>query len=162
MNFSIKNAISQVYEPLKLSLTKFTIEAESQDYDACRFHLGSKIIIFRKAKITPKKVGQFVTFWKRAKTGVICPFEESDHFDFFVIAASKDNFSGQFVFPKKRLLEKGIISTEKKEGKRGFRVYPPWDVTKSKQAITTQKWQKKYFFHIHDTLDENRLRMLYN
>jgi hypothetical protein len=37
------------------------------------------------------------------------------------------------------LIEKGIVSTSKKEGKRGFSVYPIWDKTASHQAVKTQK-----------------------
>jgi hypothetical protein len=46
------------------------------------------------------------------------------------------------------LADKGIISFNGKEGKRGIRVYPPWDVTTSKQAQQTQSWQIKYFLTI--------------
>jgi hypothetical protein len=38
-----------------------------------------------------------------------------------------------------------IISTHLKEGKRGMRVYPPWDLPSSKQAKKTQQWQLPYF-----------------
>ncbi|WP_262511393.1 MepB family protein [Chryseobacterium pennipullorum] len=47
--------------------------------------------------------------------------------------------------PKKTLLEKGILSYEKKTGKRGFRVYPSWDTAENQQAQKTQKWQIEYF-----------------
>jgi hypothetical protein len=43
------------------------------------------------------------------------------------------------------LQEKGILSDDNKEGKRGFRVYPPWDIAINKQAKQTQEWQLKYF-----------------
>ena len=46
------------------------------------------------------------------------------------------------------LADKGIITRNGKEGKRGIRVYPPWDIVTSKQAEKTQSWQTKYFLTI--------------
>jgi hypothetical protein len=46
------------------------------------------------------------------------------------------------------LAEKGIISQDKKNGKRGIRVYPPWDTVTNKQASKTQNWQVKHFVAI--------------
>jgi hypothetical protein len=60
------------------------------------------------------------------------------------------------------LVEKGIIS-DKREGKRAIRVYPPWDFTESKQAQKIQKWQLNYFLQIpiDGNLDINRIKLLY-
>ena len=69
---------------------------------------------------------------------------------------------GQFVFPESVLIKKGIISTAKKEGKRGFRVYPVWDIAKNKQAIQTQTWQLNYFYEINNTLDLDKVNALYS
>lgn len=55
---------------------------------------------------------------------------------------------GQFVFPKSVLADKGIITRKGKEGKRGIRVYSPWDIVTNKQAEKTQTWQTKYFLSI--------------
>ncbi|RYE38879.1 MAG: MepB domain containing protein, partial [Sphingobacteriales bacterium] len=38
-----------------------------------------------------------------------------------------------------------ILSGNGKNGKRGFRVYPPWDLTENSQARKTQQWQLEYF-----------------
>jgi hypothetical protein len=46
------------------------------------------------------------------------------------------------------LFSKGVFSGNNKDGKRAIRVYPPWDVTTSKQAQQTQQWQLKYFLEI--------------
>jgi hypothetical protein len=46
------------------------------------------------------------------------------------------------------LADKGIITRNGKEGKRGIRVYPPWVITTNKQAEKTQNWQTKYFLII--------------
>ena len=162
MTKEFERIVSRVYKPSYLSISELELEKESKEYEACRFQLNSKSIIFRNAKITPKKVGQFVTFWKRIENGPICPFEESDLFDYFVINVGKGDLIGQFVFPKNVLLEKGIVSTLKKEGKRGFRVYPLWDKATSKQALTTQKWQLNYFYQIDKKIDVNKVLTLYN
>ena len=138
---------------------------ESAEYDACSFKLNTLSILSRTSKITPKKVGQFVTFWKRKDSNSpIQPFDSTDDIDFFVINCQKDNLFGQFVFPKNELIAKGILSTDKKEGKRGFRVYPSWDKTTSKQAEKTQEWQLKYFIEIDikKGIDLERVKVLYN
>ena len=59
-----------------------------------------------------------------------------------------DSEIGQFVFPKEVLLKHNIISSKQKEGKRGFRVYPPWDTPTSKQAQKTQNWQLQYLQYL--------------
>lgn len=152
---------SQVYSKCGLSIQNFEKESESQEYEACRFILNTKRIISRNAKITPKKIGQFVTFWKRGKDGFIEPFKQSDLFDFYVINVKTETEFGQFVFPKYALAQKSIISTERKDGKRGFRVYPGWDTPTSKQAQQTQKWQLKYFYRINNSIDFKKVKNLY-
>ena len=109
--------------------------------------------IYRKAKITPVKVGQFVSVWKRNVEGITEPRHVNDEFEHFVIQCKKGQNVGEFVFPKSILVEKGIISTSKKEGKRGFRVYPPWDKAENKQAIKTQEWQLDYFQYMESGID---------
>ena len=148
-----------IYNPLNLLISNLQIEVESKDYDACRFTLNGLNIISRTAKITPKKLGQFVTFWKRSGNGPIEPFEETDDFDFFVVNIRFEEKFGQFVFPKAVLIKKGIISTKNKEGKRAFRVYPSWDVVESKQAMQSQKWQLEYFEEIDNSDSEQALKL---
>lgn len=152
MNDNLTHFKSAIYDASDLRFSNIQIDAESKEYDACRFSMNGFKIISRTAKITPKKVGQFVTFWKRSLAGPIEPFEESDEFDFFIVNVHFEGKSGQFVFPKSILIQKGIISTEKKEGKRAFRVYPTWDVVESKQALQAQKWQVDYFFELNSSL----------
>ncbi|SFS38273.1 MepB family protein [Lutibacter maritimus] len=142
----IKTAI---YDKCAFEISEFKFETESSAYNACQYKLNAQHIISRNAKITPKKVGQFVTFWKRNANGLIEPFEETDLFDFYIVNVRTKNRFGQFVFPKSTLIKKGIISTVKREGKRAFRVYPNWDVVKNKQAEQTQKWQLNYFYEIN-------------
>lgn len=123
-------------------------EAESSDYGAYTFELNGLTVKYRVAKITPTKVGQFVTLWKRHGKGPIQPFDNSDQIDLFIISTRSGNHFGQFIFPKSVLLERGIVSDSNKEGKRAFRVYPPWDMTTNRQAQKTQQWQLEYFIEI--------------
>ena len=161
MNKNITYLKKEVFDKLNLGFTDYSYEPESQEYDACQFELNKKQVISRTSKITPKKNGQFVTFWKRDNNGPIAPFSESDTFDYFMILSISDKRFGLFVFPREVLIKKGIISITNKEGKRGFRVYPSWDEVQSKQAERTQKWQLNYFYSINNAEDLIKLNHLF-
>lgn len=161
MNDELRTIQTEVYQECKWRISDFKNEAESKEYDACRFLLNGMNIVCRSSKITPKKVGQFVTFWKRNGNGPIEPLNDKDHIDFFVVNVRLDSNFGQFVFPKSVLVKKGVISTDKKEGKRAFRVYPIWDNPTNKQAKRTQKWQLNYFYEINESIDLEKVRKLY-
>lgn len=144
----LKVAKELVYDKCGFDLTNLEHNLESIEYGACSFDLNGKTIQYRVSKITPTKTGQFVTIWKRNNHGITEPFDILDDLDFIIITSkSGDNF-GQFIFPKSVLLDNGIITRNGKAGKRGIRVYPPWDVTTNKQASETQNWQTKYFLTI--------------
>lgn len=162
MNNHLSLIKSTIYDKCGLPIAAFKKEVESKEYDACRFELNGLRIISRISKITPKKVGQFVTFWKRNSNGIIEPLNEFDPIDFYVVTVKTDTQLGQFVFPKSILITKGIISTDRKEGKRGFRVYPVWDTTISNQAAKTQSWQLKYFYEIDEKIDFTKVMELYS
>jgi hypothetical protein len=137
-----------LFDNYNFEITQPLLELESSEYGACTFVLNNLNIRYRTAKITPTKTGQFVTLWKRINQGPIQPFDSNDPIDLFIISTRKDDHFGLFIFPKSVLITKEIVS-DKKEGKRAIRVYPPWDVTTSKQAQKTQKWQLDYFFEIN-------------
>ncbi|TCC87403.1 MepB family protein [Pedobacter hiemivivus] len=152
-----------VYIPCGYSFTAASIEIESSDYNACEFKLDGLAIRFRVAKITPTKIGQFVTIWKRSDNGPIEPYSISDKIDFLIVSTRKADLLGQFIFPKTVLLKKGVLSTPEREGKRAIRVYPPWDEPTSKQARQTQQWQLDYFLAIpidQSNIDLERAKML--
>lgn len=130
--------------------TRPIAEGESADYAAYTFKISTLSVIYRESKITPTKTGQFVTLWKRTKNGPIQPFGMSDEIDIFIIASRKDNRLGLFIFPKAILHNMGVLSDNSNDGKRAIRVYPPWDITMSKQAQKTQHWQLTYFLEISD------------
>src|SRR6187431_637872 len=66
-------------------VTQPILENESSEYGACTFSLNDLNILFRTAKITPTKTGQFVTLWKRINQGPIQPFDSTDSIDLFII-----------------------------------------------------------------------------
>lgn len=138
------------------------MEMESTDYNACEFKLDELTLKFRVAKITPTKIGQFVTIWKRNGNGPIEPYSISDKVDFLIVSTRKGDLLGQFVFPKTVLVKKGVFSVPEREGKRAIRVYPPWDEPTSKQAQQTQQWQLDYFLAmpIDKAIDLERAKML--
>lgn len=160
-NADLLEAQKLAYEPSGLLCTEFELEAESQEYGACAFKLNGKSIRFRVAKITPTKVGQFVTFWKRVGSGPIMPYDMADKFDFLVVSVRTADHFGQFIFPKSVLCQKGFVSVEGKGGKRAMRVYPPWDIADNSQAKKTQAWQLMYFVEIRPNLDLILIQNLY-
>ncbi len=162
LNDELRNINRIAYDPCALVISNLIIEEEGQAYDACKFELNRLKIICRNGKITPKKVGQFVTFWKRNTKGITAAYNEKDPLDFFVINVKKEKRLGQFVFPKSVLTDKAIISSINNKGKRGFRVYPIWDVANNQQAQKTQKWQLKYFVEIDESVDLKKVLKLYS
>lgn len=157
-------AIQFVYKPSGLICKNFIKEVESEDYSASIFEMNNMQIKFRVGKITPTKIGQFVTLWKRGDVGIILPYDLTDPVDLFVVSVRRGENFGQFVFPKRVLFEKGIVSKEGKGGKRAMRIYPPWDVATNQQAKKTQVWQLLYFFEIpnEEKIDIDRVQKLFN
>lgn len=137
-----------VYDQCNFDFKNPILNLESVEYGACSFELDDKKIQHRASKITPTKNGQFVTIWKRNQDGATEPFDINDEIDFIIITARSGENLGQFIFPKGVLAIKGIITQNGQSGKRGIRVYPPWDKPESKQAEKTQKWQLAYFLTI--------------
>ncbi len=166
-----KDSLTALWEFSQMTIKKYSfhlqdlsISSESKDYQACSFYLNDQHVICRTAKITPKKVGQFVTIWKRMNGGPIQPFDYSDSFNLLVINVQTNEHFGQFVFPKEILLKKGIIRSKSKVGKLGFRVYPPWDKTTNASATKSQRWQENYFLNLDsiESIDVERLKSLYS
>lgn len=160
----LKTIEKLIYNRCHFEISNLKISPESKDYSACTFDLNGKIIQYRVAKITPTKIGQFVTIWKRNQNGITEPFDVSDDIDFIIITTKSGDNLGQFIFPKIVLVEKGILSQNGKSGKRGIRVYPSWDIPNNKQALKTQNWQLNYFLTIKtdDLTDLNLAKKLLN
>lgn len=149
-NFLVEIKVSYL-DNTSLLLKEIHLEKESAAYNACQLQLNDKKVLFRTAKVTPTKIGQFVTLWKRIENGTIAPFDTTDAIDMVIIETKTNTHSGLFVFPASILFEQTIFSTETKEGKRAIRVYPPWDKTINKQAQKSQKWQLNYFVNLADS-----------
>jgi hypothetical protein len=139
-----------LYNECGFQLQNLIWNSESTNYGACSFELNNYKIQFRVANITPTKIGQFVTIWKRNNQGITAPFDVADSLDFMIISVRDSENFGQFIFPKSVLVAKGIVSQNEKGGKRGIRVYAPWDKPENKQAIKTQAWQVNYFVEIRE------------
>jgi hypothetical protein len=62
------------------------------------------------------------------------------------------------------LFENGILSDKTRNGKRGIRVYPTWDLTPNKQSQKTQLWQIRYFLDLSKDkqIDLKRAAKLFN
>jgi len=55
------------------------------------------------------------------------------------------------------------LTSIKKEGKRGFRVYPNWVKPENKQAEKTQNWQQDYFVEVNNQqIDKTKLEKIFN
>ena len=158
------DAKNRTYNPCKMKCSQPIMEKESVEYGACTFRLNDFFVRFGVSKITPTKIGQFVTLWKRIGNSPIQPYDISDPFDFFIISARKDNCFGQFIFPKSVLCEQGVLSINGKGGKRAMRVYPLWDKTLNRQAQKTQKWQLEYFLDMSQNkeVDFSHVQKLYS
>lgn len=152
-------AVKMAYEPSGFQATNVQVEKESADYGALDFQLNGKLCKFRVGKVTPKKAGFFVTIWKRLGKGPIMPYDLSDPVDYFIVNIHTHDSFGQFIFPKKILAEKGVVSMDGKGGKRAIRVYPPSIVTTSRQAKNTQSWQQDYFLEISQDKSLDILRV---
>ncbi|CAN5191674.1 MepB family protein [soil metagenome] len=142
-------SIEHLYIPSGLTLHDYTMQEESKGYNAASFKLCDHNILYRAAKITPTKSGQFVTIWKRNAGDPIAPFDIEDPTDFFIIGIKENDRMGQFIFPKHILHKHGYIIAHGVGGKRAMRVYPPWALNLNSQAQKTQKWQTPYFFEIN-------------
>src|SRR5579862_6830557 len=108
--------INRIYSPSGFECSLPVKEEESAEYGAYIFKLDSLSIKYRVAKVTPTKVGQFVTLWKRIGNGPIQPYDVSDPIDFFIVSTRKDNYFGQFIFPKSVLRDQGVLSISGKGG----------------------------------------------
>ncbi|MGV8830519.1 MAG: MepB family protein [Devosia sp.] len=147
MPAALTDAIRDVYLPAGLVLDESPIqEAESSEYDAMRLRLNGAIVVYRTAKVTPTKIGQFVTIWKRPHpAGPIAPLDSSDGVALVIVRVSDGLQAGQFVFDRATLLRRGVMSKAGVGGKRAIRVYPPWSLPVAPQAILTQQWQLQHF-----------------
>ena len=120
-------------------------ESEGADYCAHTLILDGRSAVYRRAKTTPTKLGQFVTLWRRSEAGPIRPFDVCDGVELFIVEVYDGEQLGHFIFPVDALMKNGVVSTDFTGGKRAIRLYPPWVTPTSAQAITSQRWQLEFF-----------------
>jgi hypothetical protein len=160
-SFTGLNLIKEVlYDQAGLLFDRFIEHREGGDYAACSFELNGLRVEHRSARITPTKQGLFVTIWKRNKEGITAPMDVSDNFDLLLITCMQNDRVGQFVFSKPLLVMQKVISVNCKAGKRGMRVYPPWEIPSNDQAKKTQKWQRDHFIDRHEPMAMEKLRYI--
>ncbi|KEI83209.1 MepB [Clostridium botulinum A2 117] len=150
-NDTITELNNRIYNPNNLVIKNVHEEKQNSEYAGGIFQLNHRTIRFRMSKVTPNKVGQFVSFWEKDENMQNQAFFYESAPDLLVITCTTDNKLGQFIFPKKILLEKKILRTYLEKGKMAMRVYPIWDTPSSNQAIKTQKWQLPYFIDLSDS-----------
>ena len=152
--------IAQVFAPAGMTLSSpVTREVEGAEYGAFRFGLDGRKLVFRIAKTTPTKPGQFFTLYQRAHPGApIAPLACDDALDVVVVAS----LGGIFLFDRAVLIAQGVLSSAAAPGKRALRIYPPSSVPLARQAIRTQQWQAPYFLALapDGSADPARTRLL--
>ncbi len=163
-NDTIRDLNNIVYKPNNLMITNLKEEKQNAEYAGCLFHLNKKTIRFRKSKVTPNKIGQFVSFWEKDENMRNRAFSYEAAPDLLVITCIADNKLGQFIFPKEILLKEKILRTQSQTGKMAMRIYPVWDTTVSNQAKRSQTWQLHYFVDLSDinNLPIDKLLNLYS
>lgn len=139
----------KILNPCDLKILTIQQDQENTDYSGVTIHFKDYKMKFRNAKITPKKIGQFVTFWKKNADHKNEPYHLNDDFDYYIVAAKQQERFGFFFFSKQVLAEENILTNDKKLGKMGFRVYPVWDFPTNKQAAKTKQWQSDYFVELN-------------
>lgn len=120
-------------------------EHQNSEYGGCIAKINGVVHRVRVAKITAKKVGQFVAVWEKNSEMKNQPFDVSQSPTMLSVFVSDGRQRGVFTFSQSVLQEYGIYTSACGTGKMAFRLYPVWDMPQSKQAIKTQKWQLQYF-----------------
>lgn len=158
---NLKYLTQNLYDLCDFTVSAEVPETETNEYGAGTYTVNNLKVITRTAKVTPKKIGQFVAIWQRDENGITQPQHIEGNFDLMVINCQTATNFGQFTFPKSALTKHNIISTPTKRGKNGIRVYPPWDEAINQQAVKTQAWQLQYFLHISPTTNSDRAKKFY-
>lgn len=146
---------AKLWDPCKMASSVPVPDAGSAEYCGHTFILDGRNVVFRAAKTTPTKAGQFVTLWRRSEQGPIRPFDVSDGVALFIVSAA----AGLFVFPAGVLAAHGVLSTNGVGGKRAVRLYAPDVVATSVQARKSQAWQGGCFLSL--PADPQRVRDLH-
>lgn len=154
----IENIVSGINNS---TISKVITEDQNKDYEGMLIQIENNMYRSRLAKVTPKKSGYFVVFWEKDENDKNQPYRYADSPDKIIITIIDNDLRGQFIFPKSKLLEKGILTDETSKGKMGIRVYPSWVKGLNKTAAQTQKWQQHFFVDLSKDRERERLEELY-
>ena len=121
-----------------------TPEAQNSDYESGVAQIDDEAWHIRTARNTPTKPGAFVAFWQRDSDGTTMPFGGDDLSSGLLVFVEQQGRRGVFRFTREHLARLGITSG-RRPGKRGFRVYPIWCAELNSQAMTTQRAQAPAF-----------------
>ena len=119
-------------------------EAQNSDYESGMATIDGETWHIRTARNTPTKPGAFVAFWRRDETGQTSPFGADDLAAGLLVFVQREEMRGVFRFTADHLTDLGITSG-RRPGKRGFRVYPAWCTGLNPQAAATQRAQARAF-----------------
>ncbi|WP_269929316.1 MepB family protein [Kocuria massiliensis] len=119
-------------------------ELQNTDYESGVAQIGGEAWHIRTARNTPTKPGAFVAFWRRGTDGSTIPFGEDDPTAGLLVFVNQNHGRGVFRFTGVHLSDLGITSG-KRPGKRGFRVYPSWCAGLNSRAETIQRAQSPAF-----------------
>ena len=146
--------LEKLFNPAGYTVEDVEREVEGAEYEALKFMSNGQTVLYRKAKTTPKKIGHFVTIWKReTPSSEIAPFDLNDGVDWVIISVNNDNNFGVFIFSAHLLAKKDVFSKSIEGGKRGIRVYAPWTTPTAAQAKRTKKWQTENFLNFNNCED---------
>lgn len=119
-------------------------ETQNSDYESGIAQIFDASWHIRTARNTPTKPGAFVAFWQRDVDGTTTPFSDDDLAAGLLVFVEQRGRRGVFRFTGEHLAELGITSG-RRPGKRGFRVYPSWCSGLNTQATATQRAQAPAF-----------------
>lgn len=119
-------------------------EMQNSNYESGIVQIGEEVWHIRTARNIPTEPGAFVAFWQRHADGNTTPFSDDDPAAGLLVFVAQHDRRGVFRFTGARLTALGITSG-RRPGKRGFRVYPNWRTGLNVQATTTQRAQAPAF-----------------
>ncbi|MDR6638893.1 MepB family protein [Paenarthrobacter nitroguajacolicus] len=126
-------------------------EEQNSDYESGVALIDGQQWRIRTARITPTKPGAFVAVWKRDNSGSTRPFTAAESLSGLLVFVEVGERFGAFRFTPEQLISLGYVSSGSRQGKRGFRVYPPWCTDLNPQALRTQRGQAPAFVELPST-----------
>lgn len=134
----------EAYAAVRRMPVAVTPATQNSDYESGIARIGDETWHIRTARNTPTKPGAFVAFWQREADGATAPFGDDDLAAGLYVFVNQQGRRGVFRFTSAHLAELGITSG-KRPGKRGFRVYPNWCDELNARATATQRAQGSAF-----------------